>query len=241
MRPVTNRMLKAILLDIEGTTSPISFVTETLFPYSLERLRDFVLAHFEDPDFGAVIEGLFHEYEHEKDTSVPQWLRPEDSEGAIAYLEWLMAKDRKSTGLKAIQGLIWKGGFEGGDLKGEFFSDVPTALERWTAEGKDVYIFSSGSVLAQKQLFGFSQFGDLSRFLSGYFDTETGPKQEAASYGAIAASIGFAANEILFLSDIPEELAAARDAGMDVRLSIRPGNKPVDSIEFLRAENFNFI
>jgi enolase-phosphatase E1 len=234
-------LIKAILLDIEGTTSPISFVMETLFPYALQRLRDFVLANFESSDFESTLNCLFKEYEHETDESVPKWAAPEDSEGAIAYLEWLMAQDRKSTCLKIIQGLIWKGGFECGDLKGEFFEDVPLALEAWTSAGLKVYIFSSGSVLAQKQLFGFSRFGDLTRFLSGHFDTATGPKRVAASYVQIADEIGLELAEILFISDIPEELAAAREAGMDVRLSIRPGNKAVESSEFERIESFDLI
>jgi enolase-phosphatase E1 len=199
-----------------------------------------VLANFESPEFELIVKDLFREYEHEKDEAVPEWIGPEDSEGAIAYLEWLMSQDRKSTGLKAIQGLIWKGGFENGDLKGEFFEDVPPALDRWVNAGKELYIFSSGSVLAQKQVFGFSRFGDLRRFLSGHFDTETGPKKESSSYKAIATAIGVNPQEILFISDIPEELGAARDAGMDVRLSVRPGNNAVDSVEFIRVETFDF-
>jgi len=228
---------RAILLDIEGTTSPISFVYDVLFPYSSDRLRDFVLAHYEDAEIRRIVEGLYQEYQHEKDPA-PAFVAPEDEEGAVSYLEWLMDRDRKSTGLKAIQGLIWKEGFESGELKGEFFPDVEPALRRWQAAGIKVFIFSSGSVLAQQLLFRYSAAGDLSPLVNGHFDTETGPKREAGSYLAIAEAIGFEPANIMFVSDVLEELTAAHDAGLHVRLALRPGNKPVAKHGFETVEDF---
>src|SRR5205823_401284 len=137
----------------------------------------------------------------------------------------------KSTALKSIQGKIWDKGFANGELKGEVFPDVPSALRRWTEEGKKVYIFSSGSVLAQKLVFGHTQYGDLTKYLSGFFDTKTGPKREPQSYNTIAKKIGIAPNDILFLSDVPEELIAAQQAGMQTKLVVRPGNKPITGYE----------
>jgi enolase-phosphatase E1 len=230
-------VLRAVLLDIEGTTSPISFVYNVLFPYAEERLRDFVLARYEDAEIRRVVSGLYHEYQHESEPA-PAWVALEDMEGAVSYLEWLMERDRKSTGLKATQGLIWQSGFENGELKGEFFPDVEPALKRWRGAGAKVFIFSSGSVLAQQLLFRYSTFGDLSSLIEGHFDTETGPKRQASSYATIADAIGFEPGEILFISDVLEELTAAHEAGLDVRLALRPGNRPVAAHGFEVVENF---
>jgi 2,3-diketo-5-methylthio-1-phosphopentane phosphatase len=145
----------------------------------------------------------------------------------LAYVYWLMDRDRKSTSLKSLQGKIWKTGFESGELKGTLFADVPEAFKKWSATGK-VAIYSSGSVEAQKLLFGHTVFGDLRPLLSGYFDTRTGPKMEPASYAAIAKAMGVAPGEAMFFSDVVKELDAAREAGMETRLVMREGNAPVD-------------
>ncbi len=231
-------MARAVLLDIEGTTSPIAFVYEVLFPYAEERLHDFVVERFEEPEMRETIAKLFEEYQHEQDAA-PAWFSKEDMEGAASYLQWLMEKDRKSTALKTIQGRIWQQGFESGELKAEFFDDVHPALARWNETGVGVYIFSSGSVLAQRLLFQHSQNGDLSPLIQGHFDTETGPKRQLSSYLKIAEAIGVEPGEILFLSDVSEELMAAHEAGMDVRLVIRPGNKPTDSRGFNTVSEFS--
>ncbi len=146
---------------------------------------------------------------------------------ALKYIYWLMDRDRKSTALKSLQGRIWKSGFESGELKGQLFEDVPPALERWSAQGR-VAIYSSGSVDAQKLLFRYSTFGDLSALISDYFDTRTGAKTLAASYAAIAAAMKVAPGDVCFFSDVVRELDPARDAGMDTRLVVRAGNAPVD-------------
>lgn len=142
-------------------------------------------------------------------------------ESVVAYAEWLMERDRKSTGLKSLQGRIWEAGYRSGELRGEVYPDVPPALARWTGLGKTIAIFSSGSVLAQKLLFAHTTAGDLTRFIHAYFDTTTGAKNNAGSYEWIASQLGRAAAEILFLSDVGAELDAARLAGMQTALCAR--------------------
>lgn len=193
-----------------------------LFPFAQERLHSY-MSHADAGDLAK----LADEYSAETDPERPSWDGTAVA-GAESYLQWLMSKDRKSTALKSIQGKIWDEGFRSGELRGEVFPDVPEAMERWKADGRDINIFSSGSVLAQKLLFGFSNAGDLTRYLSGFFDTETGPKREAASYSAIASQIGVAPEQVLFLSDVAEELQAAEGAGMKACLVVRPGNKAAE-------------
>ena len=138
-----------------------------------------------------------------------------------------MDRDRKSTPLKALQGRIWEAGYREGFLRGQVFPDVPRALRRWHSAGLDTRIFSSGSILAQKLLFGYSEVGDLTRYLKGYFDTTTGPKKDESSYRPIASRFGVAPESILFVSDVVEELDAARTAGMHTRLCRRQANAEV--------------
>jgi enolase-phosphatase E1 len=205
--------MKGVLLDIEGTTTPISFVYDVLFPFAREHAREHLLR--ED------LTALRSEYDADgaKGSAPPPW-----SEPPVAYVHWLMDQDRKSTALKALQGKIWQEGFTRGELHGEVFADVPPALARWRNEGRDVRIFSSGSVLAQRLLFSTTKDGDLTRFLNGYFDTTTGPKHAPSSYEKIAKAFGLPASEILFISDVSRELDAAREAGMRTALCVRPGN-----------------
>jgi enolase-phosphatase E1 len=145
----------------------------------------------------------------------------------LAYINWLMDRDRKSTALKSLQGKIWKAGFESGELKGTLFADVPEALARWTEKAR-VAIYSSGSVEAQRLVFRYSTFGDLTPLIAEYFDTRAGPKRASASYAAIAASLEVPPDEVAFFSDVVEELDAAREAGCGTRLVLRPGNAPID-------------
>jgi enolase-phosphatase E1 len=145
----------------------------------------------------------------------------------LKYIHWLMDRDRKSTALKSLQGKIWKVGFESGELKGTLFADVPAALERWTRQGQ-VAIYSSGSVEAQRLLFRYSTFGDLTGLISDYFDTRVGAKQASESYAAIATMMGFEPDEVIFFSDVVRELDAAREAGCETRLVVREGNAPVE-------------
>jgi len=196
--------IKAILTDIEGTTSAVSFVFDVLFPYAAKHLPDFVRQHAERAD---VVEQLAAVRADSGETGA-------DAERVIEILlEWIAA-DRKATPLKALQGMVWEHGYQAGQLKGHVYPDAVEALQRWHAEGYQLFVYSSGSIQAQKLIFGCSEAGDLSPLFSGYFDTTSGPKREAASYQRITQAIGVQASEIVFLSDIVEELDAARQAGM---------------------------
>jgi enolase-phosphatase E1 len=222
------------LLDIEGTTSPISFVYDVLFPYARERMAGYIALNADTADLQADLRQLAHENAIDRSKGAPVIYYPQplsqDSaemlKASTAYLLWLMDQDRKSTALKSIQGRIWAEGYERGDLHSEVFPDVPPALERWHRTAR-VAIYSSGSVEAQKYLFRYTQAGDLTRFIDGYFDTRTGPKTESASYSKIAAELNVNPGDVLFISDSVREVDAAREAGMATRLSIRPGNPPV--------------
>jgi enolase-phosphatase E1 len=209
--------VRAVLTDIEGTTTPLSFVAGVLFPFAKERLEDACVS--EDPRFVDAVRQLRQEHEAERGSGT------ELGNGA-SYARHLMELDRKSTGLKALQGLIWEDGYRTGELKGDVYPDVPEALRSWKEKGIRTRIFSSGSILAQKLLFGHTAYGDLVPFFEGYHDTTTGPKREARAYAAIAADFGLPPGEILFLSDVVEELDAAREAGLRTGLFLRPGNKP---------------
>jgi enolase-phosphatase E1 len=220
-----------VLLDIEGTTTPIAFVYEVLFPYARKKMADFLSRNLASAEVGADLARLREEWE----ADLRQGLNPppynDDSheelrESAASYLHWLMESDRKSTPLKSLQGKIWEEGYRAGELKSRVFADLPRAFARWRSQSKKIYIFSSGSVLAQKLLFAHTEAGDLTEFISGYFDTNIGPKSDAESYRRIADGVKMAPPEIVFVSDVTKELAAAREAGMQVVLSIRPGNHP---------------
>jgi len=218
--------VSGILLDIEGTTTPIDFVCSVLFPYARAHLREYLDAHATSPEVVNALELLHVERERETQAGHDWQLEP-STDAAAGYALWLMDQDRKSTGLKTLQGLIWQKGYERGDLRGVVFPDVAPALERWHAEGCDVRIFSSGSMLAQRLLFSTCAEGDLTMFIRGYFDTTTGSKKEAASYGAIAQAFNLQPARILLISDVVDELDAARAAGIETRLAVRPGNAPV--------------
>ena len=216
-------MTQAILLDIEGTTTPIDFVHKTLFPFAKAEMEKFVREHF--GEIKPEIEQLKAEYRKDFTNQIyGRDFREDAPESIASYLKFLIEVDRKSTPLKSLQGKIWQAGYESGALRSEMFADVPGAFERWTKQDKQLAIFSSGSILAQQLIFKYSNFGDLTGFIAEYFDTTTGAKKEAESYRRIAESLGFKAGEILFVSDILGELDAARDAGLQTALAIRTGN-----------------
>ena len=184
---------KVILLDIEGTTTSIAYVADVLFPYARARIPAWVPIHREE--IASVLTGM----------------PPGDP---VATLLGWMDVDAKETALKHIQGRIWREGYEAGELKGHVYPDTPEALKRWTECGIRVCIYSSGSIEAQKLIFGHSDAGDLTRYLSGYFDTTSGPKREAASYARIAESLKLDPADILFVSDVAAETDAAKAAGL---------------------------
>ena len=208
-------MTKGILLDIEGTTTPITFVYDVLFPFARAHAQEYL-------DEQALL-ALKAEY----DADVRMGLAPPPwSSEALEYMYWLMDQDRKSTALKSLQGRIWQEGYRSGELRGEVFPDVPVALERWFQLDIDIRIYSSGSILAQQLLFSTTRYGDLTRFLKGYFDTTTGPKAQSSSYTSIADAFHLPPSQIVFISDVTRELDAAAAAGLHVLLAMRPGNTP---------------
>jgi enolase-phosphatase E1 len=227
-----------VLLDIEGTTTPISFVHDGLFPYARQHADAYLrrvcaatenTAAPEVPTAETLAEVMLLWQEYAVDlrggASPPRWRDVRgDMSGAVAYVHWLMGHDRKSTALKAIQGRIWQEGYRSGELKGEVYDDVPRALRRWRGQGRRICIYSSGSVLAQQLLFSCSSAGDLSEMLAGYFDTTIGPKRQATSYRAIAEHLDLRPSAVLFVSDVVLELDAAHAAGMSVVLCIRQGS-----------------
>jgi len=195
-------MIKAIVTDIEGTTSSLSFVKDVLFPYARANLPDYVRQHKDESTIKQLLDDTCKEAGIEFDT-----------EGAIAQLIQWVDQDKKITPLKALQGLIWEAGYKQGDFKGHLYQDAVNNLKAWKDKGISLYVYSSGSVLAQKLLFGHTDSGDLTPLFSGYFDTMIGGKKEADSYRKIAVEIGYPAHNILFLSDIKEELDAAKHVG----------------------------
>lgn len=207
-------MARIVLTDIEGTTSAIDFVHRVLFPYARERLPDFVRAHAADPEVRAALDAVRAETGDAND------------EAAITTLLHWIDIDRKATPLKALQGLIWQTGYAERDFSAHVYVDAYDQLRAWHSAGVPLYVYSSGSIAAQKLFFGYSVFGDLLPWFRGHFDTTSGGKREADSYRRIAATIGVPASEILFLSDVEAELDAAREAGMGTVQLCRPDTNP---------------
>lgn len=220
--------MKAILLDIEGTTTPINFVHQTLFPFAKAKIDDYVRENFEQ--ITDEISQLKNEYKLDFQNQLYGRNFDEKSfESVTNYLKFLIEVDRKSKPLKNLQGKIWQKGYESGELKSVVFEDVPRAFELWKSENKMLAIYSSGSILAQKLLFGYTNFGYLNLFISNYFDTNIGGKKEAESYQKIAKMLKTKPAEILFISDSSAELDAAHEAGLQTLLSVRAGNGIIQS------------
>ena len=227
---------QAVLLDIEGTVTPISFVHEILFPYAREHVNNYLSQHLQQPEVQADIQKL-----REEQANDAEELRqpPIDSiDTAVTYVSRLIDLDRKSPALKSLQGKIWKAGYEDGSLKSPVYPDVVEAFERWRDVGITINIFSSGSVLAQQLLFAHTDAGDLTRYIDQYFDTSVGKKIDPQSYLAIAANLSFDPSQILFLSDVVAELDAAKAAGIQTRLCIRPGNPPQPASQYQSIASF---
>ncbi|GGA04350.1 acireductone synthase [Dyella caseinilytica] len=204
--------IRAIVTDIEGTTSSISFVKDVLFPYARRRLPAYVETHADKPE----VQHWLHEAAREANL-----IEASRQEVIVLLLRWI-DEDRKSTALKALQGMIWKDGYEEGEYRSHMYPEVAARLHAWRGEGLHLYVYSSGSVPAQKLLFRYSESGDLTPLFAGYFDTETGPKRETESYRRIAEAIGERPEHVLFLSDVVEELDAAHEAGMKTGWLLRP-------------------
>ena len=212
--------MTAVLLDIEGTTTSISFVFDVLFPYAAKAIPDFLRTNAGKPEVADTIALI-------RKDALPEEAALEPVAGALAVVQRQMAGDVKATGLKQLQGLVWQYGYERGQIKGHIFSDVPDRFAAWKSGGRAVAIYSSGSRLAQQLLFRHSIAGDLSGALVGYYDTTSGPKREKASYTAIAKAWGVAPADIVFCTDQPAEADAARAAGFQTVVIMRPGNAPL--------------
>jgi len=221
---------RGLLLDVEGTTTSIGFVYDTLFPYVRRRLRAFLSEHATDPEVVAASEVIARE---SGAASLAEFLRERANPQALeAEVLRRMDADDKSTGLKQLQGLIWRAGYARGELRGHVYPDVIVAFAAWVAHGADIRIYSSGSVEAQRLLFAHSVLGPLDRYIRGYYDTRIGPKRSAESYRRIASDMGREPAGVLFFSDIVEELDAAREAGLATVLVRRtegqaPASHPV--------------
>ncbi|KAJ3186942.1 Enolase-phosphatase E1 [Gaertneriomyces sp. JEL0708] len=226
---------EAVVLDIEGTTTPITFVHDILFPYIRNNVQQFLEAHWASPVLQEKIVALRDQAIADIDTGLNAPAILDDKHldvsevqaSVIANVLWQMDQDRKIGPLKSLQGYMWRTAYENGEVKGALYKDVVPALNRWKKAGVDIYIYSSGSVEAQKLLFGWSEEGDLLPFFSGHFDTSIGMKVEKASYSRIAEKIGKAPERIIFVSDNIKEIAAAIEAKFLVAIAFRPGNAPL--------------
>ena len=224
---ISAQNIRGLLLDIEGTTTPIAFVYEVLFPFARAHVSEYLSRHLTDDDVRLDV-GRLRE-EHAKDVAdglSPPPFQSSELPSIVGYVHWLMNYDRKSTGLKSLQGKVWEAGYRAGTLRSEVFPDVPAALERWHNDGLRVAIFSSGSVLAQQLLFAHTAGGDVTQFIDAYFDTTIGPKNDPDSYRRICSELHFNPEQVLFITDVSTELEAAIKAGLHSALCVRPGNPP---------------
>jgi enolase-phosphatase E1 len=212
-------LIRAILTDIEGTTSSIAFVKEVLFPYARDHIAEYIYKYSTTPDVRILLDEVCAEVGRALD----------DGEIIDQLMRWI-DEDRKVSPLKTLQGMLWQQGYQNGEISGHIYKDAVDKLKEWHARQIKLYVYSSGSVAAQKLLFGFSKYGDLTALFSGYFDTRTGQKREPSSYKAIAETLNMPASDILFLSDTAEELDAARSAGMLTLQLVRTedGTQPAD-------------
>ena len=218
--------IRAILLDIEGTTTPVAFVYQTLFPYASRKLEPFLHEHSQDNEIQSLIQELRAQRDADERNGLepPGWMdRPDEARlrSTVAYGQWLIIRDSKSRPLKSLEGKIWDEGFASGELRGEVFQDVPIAFERWRRQEKIICIYSSGSVLAQQNLFRTTDSGDLTPYISRFFDTGVGAKTESESYKKITTSLSIAPERLLFISDAAKEVEAARSVGMRALLCDR--------------------
>ncbi|PHU04147.1 putative bifunctional methylthioribulose-1-phosphate dehydratase/enolase-phosphatase E1 [Capsicum chinense] len=242
---------RCIVLDIEGTTTPISFVTDVLFPYARDNVGRHLDATYDSAETQDDIKLLRAQVQEDLENGVAGAVRIPSSDAGkeeviaalVTNVEAMIKADRKITSLKALQGHIWQTGFKKNELEGVVYDDVPEALERWAALGVKVYIYSSGSRLAQRLLFGYTNYGDLRKYLCGFFDTTVGNKKETKSYHEITASLGVDhPSEILFVTDVYQEAIAAKTAGLEVIISVRPGNGPLpDNHGFRTIKSFSEI
>ncbi|MEO1003493.1 MAG: acireductone synthase [Cyanobacteria bacterium J06638_7] len=235
------RGIRLLLLDIEGTTCPVDFVSGTLFPYAARTMAAFLERHAATrPDVQRLLEASREAWKQDRDPEAAR-LRNQHPEDLLGYLQLLIQQDRKLPALKELQGLLWEAGYDSGELIAPLFADVQPALHRWKQLGLTLAVYSSGSVMAQKLLYRHSTWGDLSTLFEHWFDTAVGPKHQSSSYSAIAAQLELPAREILFISDAVAECRAASVAGMAVLFSDRPGNPGRDACGFRSLSSFGHL
>jgi enolase-phosphatase E1 len=231
-----DREVTTILLDIEGTTCPVDFVTRELFPFARQRLDGFLRSHGKDPSVASLIAAIDAARLADNPDAGPAISGPDAAEAVhrarVRFLQELMDQDRKLPALKELQGMIWEEGYGSGTLKAPLFADVAPALRRWHQQHLRLAVYSSGSVQAQQLLYGHSEKGDLRDLFSHWFDTKVGAKSDPASYQAIATTMAVPPGSVLFVSDALAELEAARAAGLRTVFSARPGNPQRESADF---------
>lgn len=256
--PVRRTGVHTVLLDIEGTTCPVSFVAGTLFPYAREALGPYLERHGGRAELQDLLQDLHTSWANESDPEALALREGHPSAGGrpaegdtpaaggtpanlLPYLHWLIRRDRKDSALKDLQGMVWAEGYALGELEGPLFADVPEALRRWHGQGLRLAVYSSGSVAAQQLLYGHSSAGDLRPLFGHWFDTRTGPKQEPRSYQRIVEALAVAAEAVLFISDATAELEAAAAAGLQVLFSERPGNPEQNAGGFERIGDYGLL
>jgi enolase-phosphatase E1 len=235
---IERRGIQLLLLDIEGTTCPVSFVTDTLFPYASRALAGFLQGEGgRRRDVQRLLESAQAAWEQDDDPEARR-LREQAPGDLLTYLRLLIRRDRKLPALKELQGLVWEDGYRAGELVAPLFADVPESLQSWSDRHLGLAVYSSGSVAAQKLLYRHTTAGDLSKLFLHWFDTNIGPKQQSPSYAAIAATLGLPPTQILFISDSAAECRAAQEAGMTVLFSDRAGNPHRDPEGFASISDF---
>ncbi len=227
---------RVILLDIEGTTTPVEFVYQTLFPYASRKLESFLRENSQHEEIQSLIQDLRgqHDVDERNGVEPPIWVdHPEEARlrSIVAYGQWLIIRDSKCRPLKSLQGKIWQQGFASGELHGEVFPDVQIAFERWRRQNRSICIYSSGSVLAQQNLFRTTASGDLTSYISAFFDTSVGVKTEGESYKKIADLFKLAPHQFLFISDAVKEIEAAQSVGMQALLCDRDSRASLPTTE----------
>jgi len=238
---ITITGLQHVLLDIEGTTCPVSFVGEVLFPYAKQKMPAFLADQAENPIVQELLIQVFEAWDKDTDNeaaALRQRYGEKDFKAAVSYLIWLIEKDRKLTPLKELQGLIWRQGYDQGLLKAPLYADVPEALERWHSAGLELSTYSSGSINAQKLLYRHSSYEDLSILFRSWFDTNIGSKVSSQSYTKIAEALKSSPEQIVFISDRKSELIAAAEAGIKVLFSQRVDNPETDNGNFIAVNNY---
>ena len=223
-------VIKAIVLDIEGTTCPINFVSQTLFPFARRQLTQTICAPNRKASVSAAIQEAISEWKKDTDPTSQALLIQATSQNSpteeevVRYFEHLIECDRKSTALKELQGIIWEQGYASGELQSPLYPDVIPALDTWKQKGLTLAVYSSGSIKAQQLLYSHTTNGDITDRFSQWFDTRTGSKLKEDSYYTISQIIGIKATSILFISDHPGECDAALASGMETRFCLREGN-----------------